>query len=241
MANVNNELERIQQEDVAWCQSRILALEKPNNPANCSLWQLVNSLSSRLESQEDLISNLKTGLARANEKIGVLEMSLALIRSRVGLLEDVMESSLTSTNLMSDDEYADVDDGGAMMVEDSEDEWENVPPPPPVLPCQDTPHPAPVFRSLIPIEDLAPTPAVGVVGVDAEGEDDVWYIPPIHCCWIHPLDEFTTAAVEPVPKYVEDRREDPFAGPHWDDLLVDGSEDELWANLGVNLRSCLTE
>jgi hypothetical protein len=37
MANVNNELERMQQEDVAWCHSRILALEKPNNPANRSL------------------------------------------------------------------------------------------------------------------------------------------------------------------------------------------------------------
>jgi uncharacterized coiled-coil protein SlyX len=70
VANVNNELERVQQEDVAWCRSKISVLEKPNNPANCSLWQLVNSLSSRLESQEDLISDLKTGLARVHEKMG---------------------------------------------------------------------------------------------------------------------------------------------------------------------------
>jgi hypothetical protein len=130
-----------------------------------------------------------------------------------------------------------VDDGGAMMVEDSEDERENIPPPPPFLSHQDAPHPAPIFHSLILIEDPAPTPAVEVVDVDAEGEDDAWYIPPIHRRQIHPLDEFTTAAVEPVPEYVEDRREDPVVGPHRDDLPVDRLEDELWANLGVNLRS----
>jgi hypothetical protein len=180
-----------------------------------------------LESQEDIISELKVGLARAHEKIEVLEMSSALVRMRVVSLEDVMESTLTPTNLTLDDsdsDYTNVNDGGAMMVEDSEDERENVPPLSPILPRRDTPHPAPVFCSLIPIEDPVPTPAVEVVDVDAEGEDDTWYIPPIHCCWIHPLDKFTTVTVEPVPEYVEDRR-----------------EDELWANLGVNLRSCPTE
>ena len=54
---------------------------------------------------------------------------------------------------------------------------------------------------------------------------------------MHPLDEFTTAAVEPVPEYVEDQRDDPVAGPSWDNLAVDGSEDEMWANLGVNHRA----
>jgi hypothetical protein len=78
---------------------------------------------------------------------------------------------------------------------------------------------------------------VEVVDIDAEGEDDAWYIPPIHCWQIHPLDEFTTAAVDPVPGYVEDHQEDPLAGSHQDDLLADGSEDKLWVNLGVNLRS----
>jgi hypothetical protein len=58
---------------------------------------------------------------------------------------------------------------------------------------------------------------------------------------IHALDKFTTAAVEPVPEYVEDRREDLLASPHHDDLPMDGSEDELWANLGVNLRDCRAE
>jgi hypothetical protein len=126
-----------------------------------------------LEGQEDLIANLKTGLARAHEKIGTLEMSLTLVRGRVAFLEDVMEALPTPTDLMSEDsEYADVDDGGAMMVEDSEDERENVPPPPPILPRQDTPHLAPVLQTLIPIDPLAPTPAVEMVDSDAEGEDD---------------------------------------------------------------------
>jgi hypothetical protein len=241
VANVNNQVERIQVEDVVWCHSQITALEKLNNPANCSLWQLVNSLSTRLESQEDLISDLRTDLAGAHEKIGVLEMLLALVQGRDLLLE-VMESSPSPTDLTSEDsEHADVNDGGAMMVEDSKDERENIPPPPPILPHQDTPHPAPVFCSLIPIEDPAPTPAVEVVDVDAEGEDDTWYIPPVRRRRVHPLDEFTTAAIQPVPEYVEDRREDPMAGPHRDDLPADGSEDELWANLGDNLRSHLTE
>ena len=44
-------------------------------------------------------------------------------------------------------------------------------------------------------------------------------------------------AVEPVPEYVEDRRDDPVAGPSRDDLAVNGSKDEMWANLGVNCRA----
>jgi hypothetical protein len=98
-------------------------LERPNNPANCSLWQLVNALSACLNRQEDEISDLKTGLARAHEKIGSLEMLLALVRGRVSTLEDVMEAAPTLTDLTLEDlEYADVNDGGVMMVEDSEDD-----------------------------------------------------------------------------------------------------------------------
>ena len=41
--------------------------------------------------------------------------------------------------------------------------------------------------------------------------------------------------MDPVPDYVEEVREDPMAGPHHDDLLGDGSEDEMWVNLGVFL------
>jgi hypothetical protein len=44
-ANLNNQLERVQVEDVSWCRSWITALEKLNNPANKSLWQLINWLS----------------------------------------------------------------------------------------------------------------------------------------------------------------------------------------------------
>jgi hypothetical protein len=80
-----------------------------------------------------------------------------------------------------------------------------------------------------------------MVDSDAEGEDDVWYILPVHCHWIHPLDKFTTAVVELVPEYVENWREDPMARPHRDDLPVDGSEDELWVNLRVNLWACPTK
>ena len=36
--NINNQVERIQVEDILWCRSRISTLEKPNNPANKSLW-----------------------------------------------------------------------------------------------------------------------------------------------------------------------------------------------------------
>ena len=59
--------------------------------------------------------------------------------------------------------------------------------------------------------------------------------------WIHALDEYSLAVVDPVPSYMEEGREDMMAGPHRDDLPADGLEDELWANLGVNLGSHLTE
>jgi hypothetical protein len=41
----------------------------------------------------------------------------------------------------TDSEYADVDDGGAMLVEDLEDERENMAPPPPPIIRVATPHP----------------------------------------------------------------------------------------------------
>ena len=44
-----------------------------------------------------------------------------------------------------------------------------------------------------------------------------------------------------VLEYVEDRRDDPVAGPSQDDLAADGSEDELWANLRVQSRAGFTE
>jgi hypothetical protein len=80
IANFSNQLESVRQEDVTWCQLRITVLEKPNNPTNRSLWQLVNTLSVRLERQDDEISDLKTGLTRAHEKIGSLEMSSVLVQ-----------------------------------------------------------------------------------------------------------------------------------------------------------------
>ena len=66
-------------------------------------------------------------------------------------------------------------------------------------------------------------------------------IPPVMRRRIHALSEFTTAAVDPVPEYVEDRRDDLEAGPSREDLAVDGSEDEMWANLGVNRRDTPAE
>ena len=56
---INNQVERIQVEDISWCQSRISALEKPNNPAKKSLWQLINRLSCWIEDQDDLIKDLQ--------------------------------------------------------------------------------------------------------------------------------------------------------------------------------------
>jgi hypothetical protein len=246
VANISIQLESVQVEDVAWCRAQITKLEKPNNPTNKSLWQLVNQLVSQVEDQVDLIKGLQAGLIRAKDRVRVLEMLSSMIRSRVQVLEEAMEINPPVTDLSGEDstdsEYVDVDDGGAMLVDDSEDErdQENVVPipvPPPVIHI-DTPRLPTVLRELIPIEE--PAPVVPAVEVE-EGEDDAWYIPPIMCHWIHALDEFTTAAMEPVPEYVEDSRDDPIAGPSWDDLPADGSEDELWANLGVNRRAGLAE
>jgi hypothetical protein len=114
-----------------------------------------------------------------------------MIRSRVSVLEEAMEIDPPVTDLSGDDnstdsEYADVDDGGAMLVDDSEDErdQENVVPipvPPPVIRLN-TPRPPTILRELIPIEAPTPEPAMEV----DEGEDDAWYIPPIHRRRIHP-------------------------------------------------------
>ena len=244
--NLNNQVETMQVEGIDWCRSRISALEKPNNPANKSLWQLVNLLSCRVEDQADLIKDLSSGLVGAKERVSVLEMSSTMIRSRVTVLEEAMEIDPPVTDLSGDDdsmdsEYADVDNGGAMLVDDSEEErdQENVVPiliPPPVIRL-DTPRPPTILRELIPIDPPAPTPAVEV----DEGEDDAWYIPPIMRRWIYALSEFTTAAVDPVLEYVEDHWDDPEAGPSREDLAVNGSEDEMWANLGVNRRDTLAK
>ena len=242
--NLNNQMETMQVEGIDWCRSRITALEKPNNPANKSLWTLVNTLSRRIETQEDLIRDLSSGLVLAKGRVTVLEMSSSMIRSRVSVLEEAMEINPPITDLSGDDdstdsEYADVDDGGAMLVDDSEDDQENVVPvpvPPPVIRI-DTPRPPTVLRELIPIEEPAPVPAVEV----DEGEDDAWYIPPIMRRRIHALDEFSTSRVDPVPEYVADRRDDPEAGPSREDLAADGSEDEMWANLGINRRDTPAE
>ena len=159
--NINNQVERIQVEDISWCRSRISALEKPNNPANKSLWQLVNLLSCRVEDQADLIKDLSSGLVGAKERVSVLEMSSVMIHSRVTVLEEAMEIDPPVTDLSEDDdstdlEYADVDNRGAMLVDDSEEErdQENVvliPIPPPAI-CLDTPHPPTILRELIPID-----------------------------------------------------------------------------------------
>ena len=244
--NLNNQVETMQVEGLDWCRSRISALEKPNNPANKSLWQLVNLLSRWVEDQANLIKDLSSGLVGVKERVSVLEMSSAMIRLRVTVLEEAMEIDPPVMDLSGDDnstdsEYANVDDGGAMLVDDSEEErdQENVIPipiPPPAVQL-DTPRPPTILRELIPIEAPAPTPAVEV----DEGEDNAWYIPPIMRRWIHALNEFTTAAVDPVPEYVEDRRDDPEAGPSREDLAVDGLEDEMWANLGVNHRDTPAE
>jgi hypothetical protein len=172
-ANINNQAERIQVEDISWYCSHISQLEKPNNPANKSLWQLLNHFVRWVEDLEDEVARLKTGLVRSGERIGVLEMLLAMICTWVQVLEDVMEIDPPLIDLsLGDSEYADVNDGGIMLVEDLEDKKEQENIPPPVL-HQDTPHPAPVFHSLIPIKDPVPVaPAVEVVDVDADGEND---------------------------------------------------------------------
>ena len=182
--NLNNQVDTVQVEGIDWCRSRISTLEKPNNPANKSLWQLVNLLSHRVEDQADLIKDLSSGLVGAKERVSVLEMSSTMIRSRVTVLEEAMEIDPPVTDLSGDDdstdsEYADVDDGGAMLVDDSEEEREQeniapIPIPPPAVRL-DTPRPPTILRELIPIEAPAPVLAVEV----DEGEDDAWYIPPI--------------------------------------------------------------
>jgi hypothetical protein len=54
---------------------------------------------------------------------------------------------------------------------------------------------------------------------------------------IHALNEFSSHRVDPVVEYVEEVRNDPLAGPPREDLAADGSEDEMWAALGVVYRS----
>jgi hypothetical protein len=234
VANLSNQLELLRVEDISWCQSRISTLEKPNNPANKSLWLLVNQLSCWVEDQQNQIAALTTGMVGTKERVGILEMSSAMIRSRVAIIEDAMEIDPPVTDLLEDStnsEYADVDDGGGMLVEDSEEERENMAPPPIIRIA--TPHPAPVLRELIPIEEPAPL----YPGVKVEGEDDVWYIPPVMRRRIHAIDEFSSHRVDPVPEYVEEVRNDPVAGPPREDLAADGSDDEMWAALGVVHRS----
>jgi hypothetical protein len=166
-----------------------------------------------VEDQQDQIATLQAGMVGTKERVGVLEMSLAMIQSRVSVLEEAMEIDPPITDLSGgesmDLEYADVDDGGAMMVEDLEDKRENMaPPPPPVIQIA-TPHPAPVLWELIPIDEPAPLHP----GVKLKGEDDTWYIPPTMCHRIHAIDKFSVHRVDPLPEYVEEVRNDPLAGP----------------------------
>jgi hypothetical protein len=237
VANLSNQLEMVRVEDVARCRSRISTLEKPNNPTNKSLWLLVNKLSCWVEDQQDQITALQAGLPWMKERVGVLEMLSAMIRSRVSIIEDAMEIDPPVMDLSEEDstnlEYADVDDSGAMLVEDSEEERENMALPPLPVIWVATPHPVPVLRELIPIEDPAPLHP----GVDFEGEDDAWYIPPVMRRQIHAIDEFSVHRVDPLPEYVEEVRNDPLAGPLREDLAADGLEDEMWAALGVVHRS----
>jgi hypothetical protein len=235
MANLSNQLESVRVEDIAWCRSRISTLEKPNNPANRSLWLLVNQLSHWVEDQQDQIAALQAGMIGTKERVGVLEMSSVMLRSRVSIIEDAMEIDPPVTDLSegdsTDSEYVNVDDGGAMLVEDSEEERENMAPPPPPTIQIATPHPAPVLRELIPIED--PRPTLPSAKASFEGEDDAWYIPPTMCRRIHAINEFSVHWVDPLPEYVEEVRNDPLAGPPREDLAADGLEDEMWATLGV--------
>jgi hypothetical protein len=199
VANLSNQLEMVHMEDIAWCRSRISSLEKPNNPANKSLWSLVNQLSRQVEDQADQIATLQAGMIGTKERVGTLEMSSVMIRSRVAIIEDAMEIDPPITDISeesTDLEYADVDDGGAMLVEDLEEERENMAPPPPLVIRVSTLHPAPVLRELIPIEEPAPL----YPGVEVEGEDDTWYIPPTMRRRIHAIDEFSVHRVDPLPE-----------------------------------------
>jgi archaellum component FlaC len=58
VAHLSNRLETVRVEDIVWCRSRITTLEKPNNPANRSLWLLVNQLSRRVKDQQGQIAAL---------------------------------------------------------------------------------------------------------------------------------------------------------------------------------------
>ena len=98
-----NQVERIQVEDISWCRLRISTLEKPNNPANKSLWQLINRLSHHIEDQDDLIKDLQSGLIRTKEWVSVLEMSSVMIHSRVTVLEEAMEINPPVTDLSGKD------------------------------------------------------------------------------------------------------------------------------------------
>jgi hypothetical protein len=62
-------------------------LEKPNNPANKSLWLLVNQLIRRVEDQQDQISALQARMVGMKERVGVLEMLLTMICLRVSILD----------------------------------------------------------------------------------------------------------------------------------------------------------
>ena len=84
-------------------------------------------------------------------------------------------------------------------------------------------------------------PVVPVVEVDAKGEDNAWYILPVYCCCAYPLDEYSSVHVDPVPDYVENMREDPITDPQRDDLPANGSDDKMWAELGVLAWRCVEE
>ena len=65
--------------DIAWYQSQISALEKPNNPANKSLWHLLNQFVHQVEDLEDQVAELKAGSVRSGDRLGVLEMLSLMI------------------------------------------------------------------------------------------------------------------------------------------------------------------
>jgi hypothetical protein len=95
VANARNQVELIRSKDVAWCRARISKLEKPNNPTNKSLWQLVNWVARWVEDQEDQIKGLQAGLVGAKDRVRVLEMSSSMICSRVSVLDTGGRGGLT--------------------------------------------------------------------------------------------------------------------------------------------------
>jgi hypothetical protein len=148
--------------------------------------------------------------------------------------QDVAEKSRRLSDFLqiralSQEKQEGVDRG---VVGNSERGQNQVRTPPPMIQAG-TPHPAPVLWELISIKEPAPL----YPGVELEGEDNAWYIPPVMRHWIHAINEFSVHQVNPLPEYVEDVREDPLASVHRDDLAADGSEDEMWAALGVVHRS----